>query len=126
MTAFTKEIEDKIRDLGLALKLQMDFAAAADMTRQDDRLQLVQNNAKAAALMIGLIRELKLSATDDVGCLNDIVKAAEHNGSHAADVLKAQVPKISAINTEVKNLIIAQKKVSPEDMNRIFRKHLAP
>ena len=60
MTKFTKEIETKMRDLGKSLKLQLDFAKAADMTRPDDQLQFAQNNSRSAILMIDLIRELSM------------------------------------------------------------------
>ncbi len=126
MTAFTKEIEDKIRTLGQALKLQMDFAAAADMTAQKDALQFAQNNAKTAMLMIELIQTLKLTATDDAGYLEAIVKVAETNNSNAGALLKAQVPKVRAVNGEVRDMLATQKTPTATDLNAIFRKHLKP
>lgn len=130
MTGLTKETEQKIRDLGQSLKLQLDFAAAADMTNRDDQLQLAQNNHKTASLMIDIMREMKITAMNDADVLDAIVTATEAAGSKAADVLKAQVSKVRAINDDVRDLAIeraAEKKpVKPEDINRIFKKHLSP
>lgn len=130
MKGLTVETEQKIRDLGQSLKLQLDFAASADMTKRDDQLQLAQGNHKVAGLMIDLIRELKITAATDADMLDAIVTAAEAGGSTAGDVLKAQVPKVRAINAEVQQLVMdrmAEKKpVDPSDLNRIFKKHLDP
>lgn len=130
MTGLTKETEQKIRDLGQSLKLQLDFAAAADMTKQDDQLQLAQNNHKTAALMIDLMRDLKIARANDADVLDAIVNKAEAAGSKSGDVLKAQVAKVRAINDDVRDLAMeraAEKKpVKPEDINRIFKKHLSP
>lgn len=127
MTAFTKEIEDKIRALGLALKLQLDFTAAADMTQSADRKRLLINNAKMVPVMTGLIRALNLTAASDADYLDAIVKVAESNNSDAGDVLKALVPKVRAINDEVKSLYIQRGgKLTPQDLNAAFRKHLQP
>lgn len=130
MTGLTKETEQKIRDLGQSLKLQLDFVAAADMTKQDDQLQLAQNNHKTAALMIDLMRDLKVTGANDADVLDAIVNKAEAAGSKSADVLKAQVSKVRAINDDVRELAMeraAEKKpVKPEDINRIFKKHLSP
>jgi len=129
MAEFTKEIEDKIRGLGLALKLQMDFAAAADMRKPEDQMQFAQNNMKAGLVMVDLIKELGIKMTDD-NVLEEIVAFAEKNGSDAGKVLKEQAPKMRAINTAAAALFAERaaekKQITPDDMNSIFRKHLAP
>lgn len=130
MTALKQDTEQKIRDLGQSLKLQMDFAAAADLAKRDDQLTLAQNNYKAASLMIDLMRDLKITAGNDADVLDAIVAASEAAGSDAGDVLKAQVPKVRAINEDVQKLVTERlaehKPVAPEDINAIFKKHLSP
>jgi hypothetical protein len=129
--ALAPETEQKIRDLGQALKLQLDFAASADWGKQDDQLRLAENNMTAGKLMIGLMRELKVGGTNnDADVLDAIVSAAEKEGSTAGDVLKQQVPKVRAINADMQALVqqrfAAHQMVSPEDINGVFRKHLKP
>lgn len=130
MTALSKETEQKVRDLGQSLKLQLDFAASADLGKRDDQLQLAQGNHKVAGLMIDLIRDLKIAATGDADVLDAIVAKAEAAGSNAGDTLKAQVPKVRAINADVQALVAervaAKKPLDPSELNSIFRKHLAP
>jgi len=130
MTSLTKETEQKIRDLGQSLKLQLDFAASADMGKREDQLQLAQGNHKVAGLMIDLIRELKITAGNDADILDAIVATAEAAGSNAGDTLKQQAPKVRAINNEVQQLVMermaAKKPVDPSELNSIFKKHLSP
>lgn len=127
MTAFTKEIEDKIRKLGQSLKLQLDFAAAADMGDHDDRLEFLQMNTKSAGLVLDLVRELKIKMADDATLLEAIADVAEQNGSDAGDSLKAIAKKVRAIKADVlKAVKLAGNKFQPAHLNAIFRKHLKP
>ena len=130
MTAFTKETEQKMRDLGQSLKLQFDFAKAADMTQQKDQLQFAQNNAKSALLMIDLIQELGISKADDAGMLEQMAKIAEDNGSDAGDLLKKLAPTVRAVNTEAAQVLKTKMQkgetMTGADLNGIFRKHLTP
>ncbi len=130
MAKLTKKIESQIRDLGLALKLQLDFAAAADMTKPADQMTLAQNNMRAGIIMIDLIKALNITAADDAGIMDAIVAYAEKNGSDAAKVLKLQVPKVRAINKATADLLAERtaehQAFTGADMNNIFRKHLAP
>ncbi len=130
MTKFTKEIETKMRDLGKSLKLQLDFAKAADMTRPDDQLQFAQNNSRSAILMIDLIRELGITKADDAAMLEEMADIAARNGSDAGDDLKALAPVVRAVNTDTAKLLHQKiqkgETLTGEDLNGIFKKHLSP
>lgn len=130
MTEFTKDIETKMRDLGKSLKLQLDFAKAADMTKPDDQLQFAQNNSKSAILMIDLIRDLGIARADDATMLEEMADIAAKNGSDAGDALKAIAPVVRAVNGDTAKLLKQKMQkgetLTGEDLNGIFKKHLTP
>lgn len=127
MTAWNETIESQIRDLGQSLKLQLDFTAAADMNKTEDRMKLAQNNNGVAGKMIGLMQALSIPfAGDDAAILEKIADVAEQNGSDAGKLLKQQAPKVRSINTEVASIMAQKRTVTPDDLNRVFRKHLGP
>lgn len=129
MTSFTKDVEAKVRQLGMSLKLQMAFLASADMNERLDQLKNVEMNAKTASLMIEVVRALNITGQTDADVMGEIVKITEENGSDAAKDLKPLVEKVRSINADFR--VLFQEKVSQkqkpngDDFNRIFRKHLA-
>ena len=128
MSAYPIETDNKIRDLGKSLKLQLDFLAAADITQRDDQLKNIEMNAKTATLMVQVMRDLQITAQNDADALDKIVQAARNNGSDAAEAIAPLVDKVRGINEDVAALAKQKhannENVSGNDINRIFRKHL--
>lgn len=125
MANFTPETESKIRNLGKAIKLQLDFIAAADFTKPAEQQKLAQNGMAGAKLQFELMKELGLNPQQKGSdILNAIVKFAEDNGSDAGDTLKAQLPKIQKVETAVQSAM--QSGASPQDLPRVIKKALQP
>jgi hypothetical protein len=126
MSQYTGDIDKRIRVLAQSLKMQLDFAAAADMNSPQDQIGFAERNHRVALSMIALMKDLGISMTNDADVLEKIAAVAEKNGSNAGDLLKIQAAKVRAINTEAA-LVAAQKKtLDGNDLNTIFRKHLKP
>jgi len=130
MTEFTPALDKQIRDFGRMLKLQLDFAAAADLKKEDDQLEFASRNNQTAGALIRLMQVLQIKPKSDTQVMEDVVAFAEKNGSDAGLELKAQIAKVKAINEEAVKVAqerMAQKKpFSNEDLSAILKKHLKP
>lgn len=123
MTRLTPETEDRIRDLGRALKLYNDFLAAADFSKEDDLRKMGHYGMAGSHMTFKLADELGLQGGDDIKLMEQIVEVCEQNGSDAADELKAQLPKVHAVDDVMRRM---DKEAPIEEKMRAIRKALKP
>lgn len=123
MTKLNPSTEQKIRDLGKSVKLQMDFLAAADLNERANLQKSAMNSRTSFNLVREIVQELGLQPSGgDV--FDQIVKAASDAGSDAADELKAQLPKMRKLESALKDAMKAGK--MPHEIPSIIKNALKP
>ena len=123
MAKMEQETEGKIRDLGRILKLYHDFMAAADFSREEDLQKMGYYGNAGARLAYRLADELNLKGGDDVEILEEIVRYAEDRGSDAADGIKAELPKVHAVENVMRSI---DKDAPLDEKTRAIHKALKP
>ncbi len=123
MTTLNPSTEQKIRDLGKSMKLQMDFLAAADLGEHANLRKSQQHSMEGFKLVREIVQELGLQPSGgDV--FDQIVKAASDAGSDAADELKAQLPKMRKLESALKDAMKAGK--MPHEIPAVIKNALKP